>query len=85
MFCEPADLGAVVVRHRRNGHGAELRGESADPEPDQQERHGENLGSRVRVERSEQHDGAGQQRQQACAHDEPRREARENRACDPHK
>ena len=38
-----ADLGALLVGHRRDGDGAELRGERADPEPDQQHRHGDDL------------------------------------------
>ncbi len=71
---DAADLGALVVGHGRDRDGAELRGEGADPEADQQHRHEHDLGAGVRVERAEQDDGAGEQRQQAAADDEPRRD-----------
>ena len=52
---EAADLRALVVRHRRNRHGPELRGERADAEPHQEHRHEDDLRAGIRVECAEQH------------------------------
>ncbi len=79
---DAADLGALVVRHRRDGDGAELRGERADPEADEQHRHEDDLRPRVGVERAEEDDGSREQRQEPDAYDEARRQVREE-ARDP--
>ena len=77
-----ADLGALVVGYRGDRDGAELRRERADPEPDQQHRHEDDLRSGVLVEQGEEDDVAREQREEADANDEPRRDVGEQ-ARDP--
>jgi hypothetical protein len=55
---DAADLGALLVGDRRNGDGADLRGECAHPEPDQEHGYEDDLRSGLGVERAEQDDGA---------------------------
>ena len=45
---DAADLRALVVGHGGDGDGAELRGERADPEPDEEHRHEDDLRPGVR-------------------------------------
>jgi hypothetical protein len=78
VFWTPPTSGLSSSGHRRDRHGAELRGERADPEPDEEHRHEDDLGPGVRVEPGEQHDRAAEQREWADAHDQAGRGARED-------
>ena len=82
VFWMPPTSGLSSSGHGGDRDGAELRGERADAEPDQQHRHEDDLRARVGVERREQDDRAGEQREQPAADDEPRRDVREE-ARDP--
>ncbi len=75
---DAADLGALVVRHRRDRDGAELRGERPDAEPDRAaSARRRSPARRPASSAGEQDDRPGEQREQAEADDEARRDCRE--------
>jgi hypothetical protein len=61
---DSADFAALLIRHRRHGHAAELRGQRADAKPRQQHRPGHDLGPGAAVERGRQDNDACEQREE---------------------
>src|SRR5262249_6750113 len=51
---DPADLAALLVGHRRDGHAAELGGQRADPQAREQQRPGHDLGPGADVKQRQQ-------------------------------
>ena len=69
---EPADLAALLVGQRRDGHGAELRCECTDAEAGEDHRPRGDLGAGALVERSGEHDETEEQREEPELGDQPR-------------
>ena len=64
---QAADLGALLGRHRRDGHVAQLRRQGADAEADDEHRDEDDGGVGAHLEAGDQHQDAGDQRQHADA------------------
>ena len=75
---QAADLAALLVGHRRDGHGTELRRQRADAETGEQHRPGDDLRPGTGVERGDEHDEAEEQREEPELADPPRRRLREH-------
>ena len=74
---EAADLAALLVGHRGDGHRAELRRERADAETGEEHRPGDDLGTGAGVERGDEHDETEEQHEEPELADPPRRRVRE--------
>ena len=73
VFCRPPTSPLSLGGHRRHGHAAELRGERADAEPDEDHRDGDHRRGGVDVDAGQQHEDAAEHQQEPDAHDAPRR------------
>ena len=69
---QTADLRALLGRHRRDRHVAELGRQGADAEADDEHRHEDDRGVGAHLEAGDQHQDAGDEREHADAHDTAR-------------